>query len=94
MFSKFRFKGTVNVISSGPPCKHSSAWFRNLYLINIGKEIFVFLGLKVFTSDNSYMFRAVEMRNSLKIRRTTIKNNSELETLTYNSNLIIQRPPL
>ena len=42
-------------------------------LINIGKEIFVFLGLKVFTSDNSYMFRAVEMQGHLQLEEPQLK---------------------
>ena len=60
------FKGTVSVISNGPPCKDGNAWLTvpnwNLYLINNVVQ----LVLNVFISVNSYIcFPAVIMRKSL-----------------------------
>ena len=53
-------KGTVSVISSDPPCKAGHTWFTTLPLkpfsFNNVEDIVVFLGLKVFVSENSYMF--------------------------------------
>ena len=52
----------VCVILSDPSCIDGSDRFtavslKSLYLINNLEEMIVFLGLKVFNSDNSFIFR-------------------------------------
>ena len=56
---------TVCLISSHYPCNYGSARFTplNIYLINNVEDIAVFLVLKVFDSDTSYMFSSTVESN-------------------------------
>ncbi len=72
-----RWKGTVRVISSYPPCKDGNARFTTVPL-NWSKMLkIVFLGLEVFVSDNSYVFYC--SRNA----RVTFIENPQLKIISF-----------
>ena len=71
-------KGTVNIISSDPPCNICKARFItvpsiNLYLINDVEDIVVFLCLKVFNSNNYFMILPPEKAQFKKLVFKIIK---------------------
>ena len=70
-------KGTVSVILSDPPCTDGIARLTmvpmKLFRIDYVKDIVVFLGLKVFHSNNSNMFSCSRNAQVPFCRETTIE---------------------
>ena len=71
----FNFKGTLSVFSSDHSCNDDNPRFSTVSVKPCSVSLIVFLGSKVFYSDNSYkFFCSRNAQLSLFFRETTIEN--------------------
>ena len=71
----------------------SQLYPRNLYLINNGEDIVVFLGFKVFNSDNSYRFSCTSNTQVTFVEKPQLKIISFRDIIHNQSPVVNQALP-